>query len=92
LQHCSLLSFGRYPTAPWGARASLQVSITNCLYRFRKLLTIHRQCRTQFDPKVVELFLAANRKGLIEDKAFCEKQGQEAAVLHLVAPGRREEA
>jgi len=56
------------------------------------LLTTRRQCRTQFDPKVVEPFLAANRKGLIEDKAFCEKQGQEAAVLHLVAPGRREEA
>jgi len=68
------------------------VSTRNCLYRFRELLTTRRQCRTQFDPKVVEPFLAANRKGLIEDKAFCEKQGQEAAVLHLVAPGRREEA
>jgi HD-GYP domain-containing protein (c-di-GMP phosphodiesterase class II) len=53
---------------------------------------IKRNAGTQFDPTVVEAFLAANRKGLIEDKAFCEKQGQEAAVLHLVAPGRREEA
>jgi len=41
LQHCSLLSCGRYPTALWGARVSLQVSSKNCLCRFGKLLTTH---------------------------------------------------
>jgi len=68
------------------------VSTRNCLYRFRELLTTRRQCRTQFDPKVVEPFLAANRKGLIEDKAFPQEKGEDAAVLHLVAPGGQEEA
>jgi len=47
---------------------------------------------TQFDPGVVEAFLTANRKGLIEDKAFSQEKGEDAAVLHLVAPGGQEEA
>jgi len=53
---------------------------------------IKRNAGTQFDPKVVEAFLAANRKGLIEDKAFPQEKGKEAAVLHLVAPAGQEEA
>ncbi len=39
---------------------------------------------TQFDPRVVEAFLEANRKGLIADKAFRRRKGEEAAVVHLV--------
>ncbi len=39
---------------------------------------------TQFDPRVVEAFLEAGRKGLIEDKAFSQKKGKEAAVVGLV--------
>jgi len=39
---------------------------------------------TQFDARVVEAFLAADRKGLIEDKAFPREQGEEAAVVDLV--------
>lgn len=38
-RHCSLISSGRYATARCGARASLWVSIKNCLDKFRKLLT-----------------------------------------------------
>jgi len=47
---------------------------------------------TQFDVKVVEAFLAADRKGLIEDKAFPREKGGAAAVVDLVAPGAPEEA
>jgi len=39
---------------------------------------------TQFDPRVVEAFLEANRKGLIGDKASAQKKGKEAAVVDLV--------
>jgi hypothetical protein len=39
---------------------------------------------TQFDPRVVEAFLEANRKGLIRDKAFLQDKGEEAAVVDLV--------
>ncbi len=39
---------------------------------------------TQFDPKVVEAFLEANRKGLIADKALRQKKAEEAAVVDLV--------
>jgi len=53
---------------------------------------IKRNAGAQFDPTVVEAFLAANRKGLIEDKAFSQEKGEDAAVLHLVAPGEQEEA
>ncbi|MGQ9572745.1 MAG: HD-GYP domain-containing protein [Dehalococcoidia bacterium] len=35
---------------------------------------------TQFDPKVVEAFLEANRKGLIADQAFPRDSGRKAAV------------
>ena len=44
---------------------------------------------TQFDPRVVEAFLAANRKGLIEDKAFLHEKGEEAAAGHLVGKETR---
>jgi HD-GYP domain-containing protein (c-di-GMP phosphodiesterase class II) len=44
---------------------------------------------TQFDPRVVEAFLAANRKGLIEDKAFLHEKGEEAAAGHLVGKDAR---
>jgi len=40
---------------------------------------------TQFDPRVVDAFLEANGKGLIADKAFPQEQGEEAAVVDLVA-------
>jgi HD-GYP domain-containing protein (c-di-GMP phosphodiesterase class II) len=53
---------------------------------------IKRNAGTQFDPTVVEAFLAANRKGLIEDKAFSQEQGEDAAVRHLVAPRAQEGA
>jgi HD-GYP domain-containing protein (c-di-GMP phosphodiesterase class II) len=39
---------------------------------------------TQFDPRVVEAFLEADRKGLIEDKAFSQEKGKEALVTGLV--------
>jgi putative nucleotidyltransferase with HDIG domain len=39
---------------------------------------------TQFDPKVVEAFLVADRKGLIEDRAFPQEKGEAAAVVDLV--------
>jgi len=39
---------------------------------------------SQFDPTVVEAFLEANRKGLIESKAFPREKGGEAAVVDLV--------
>jgi HD-GYP domain-containing protein (c-di-GMP phosphodiesterase class II) len=39
---------------------------------------------SQFDPKVVEAFLEANCKGLIESKAFSQEKGGEAAVVDLV--------
>jgi len=41
---------------------------------------------------VAEAFLEANRKGLIEGKAFRQKKGEDAAVLHPVAPGPQQEA
>ena len=44
---------------------------------------------TQFAPRVVEAFLAANRKGLIEDKAFLHEKGEEAAAGHLVGKDAR---
>jgi len=56
------------------------------------LREIKRNVGTQFGPKVVEALLAADRKGLIEDKAFPQEKGEDAAVLHLVAPGGQEEA
>jgi putative nucleotidyltransferase with HDIG domain len=40
---------------------------------------------THFDPRVVEAFLEANRKGLIEDRAFSREKGEEAAVVDLVS-------
>ena len=40
---------------------------------------------TQFDPRVVDAFLEANGKRLIADKAFPQEQGEEAAVVDLVA-------
>lgn len=39
---------------------------------------------TQFDPTVVEAFLEADRKGLIEDKAFPQEKGEQAAAVDLV--------
>ncbi|UCH85961.1 MAG: HD-GYP domain-containing protein [Dehalococcoidia bacterium] len=48
---------------------------------------IERSAGTQFDAKVVEAFLAADRKGLVEDKAFPREQGEEAAVADLVGQG-----
>ena len=48
---------------------------------------IERSAGTQFDAKVVEAFLGANRKGLIEDKAFLREKGGEAAVADLVGQG-----
>jgi HD-GYP domain-containing protein (c-di-GMP phosphodiesterase class II) len=39
---------------------------------------------TQFDARVVEAFLEASRKGLIEDEAFPRGKGEEAAVVDLV--------
>ena len=48
---------------------------------------IRRNAGTQFDPRVVEAFLAADRKGLIRDAAPSEGQAEQAAVAHLVAPG-----
>jgi HD-GYP domain-containing protein (c-di-GMP phosphodiesterase class II) len=48
---------------------------------------IERSAGTQFDAEVVEAFLAADRKGLIEDKAFLPEQGEEAAVADLVGQG-----
>jgi len=39
---------------------------------------------TQFDPRVVEAFLKADRKSLIEDKAFSQEKGKKAAVVDLV--------
>jgi len=53
---------------------------------------IKRNAGTQFDPKVVEAFLVANRKGLIEDKALFQEKDEDAAVLHPVAPGAQQEA
>jgi hypothetical protein len=53
---------------------------------------IERSAGIQFDAKVVEAFLAVDRKGLIEDKAFPQEQDEEAAVGDLVAPGASEEA
>ena len=47
---------------------------------------------TQFDPQVVEALLAANRKGLIEDKAFGRDKGEDAAALHSVASKTRGKA
>jgi putative nucleotidyltransferase with HDIG domain len=38
---------------------------------------------TQFDPKVVEAFLEADRKGLIEDEVVSQEKGEEAAVVDL---------
>jgi HD-GYP domain-containing protein (c-di-GMP phosphodiesterase class II) len=46
---------------------------------------------TQFDPRVVEAFLRADRKELIEDKAFLREKREEAAGFHLVTPGTQEE-
>jgi HD-GYP domain-containing protein (c-di-GMP phosphodiesterase class II) len=48
---------------------------------------IEKSAGTQFDAKVVEAFLAADRKGLIEDKAFPREKGGEAAVVDLVGQG-----
>jgi hypothetical protein len=48
---------------------------------------IEESAGTQFDVRVVEAFLAANRKGLIEDKAFPQEQDEEAAVVDLVGQG-----
>jgi HD-GYP domain-containing protein (c-di-GMP phosphodiesterase class II) len=47
---------------------------------------IEESVGAQFDVRVVEAFLAANRKGLIEDKAFLREQGEEA-VVDLIGQG-----
>ena len=39
---------------------------------------------TQFDPTVVDAFLEADCKGLIEDNAFLQDRGEEEAVADLV--------
>jgi HD-GYP domain-containing protein (c-di-GMP phosphodiesterase class II) len=39
---------------------------------------------SQFDPTVVDAFLEADCKGLIEDNAFLQAKGEEAAVVDLV--------
>ena len=41
---------------------------------------IEQSAGTQFDTKVVEAFLEADRKGLIEDKVFPREEGEEAVV------------
>jgi putative nucleotidyltransferase with HDIG domain len=45
---------------------------------------------TQFDPKVVEAFLEADRKGLIEDKVVSQEKGEQAAVVDLVGQAASE--
>jgi HD-GYP domain-containing protein (c-di-GMP phosphodiesterase class II) len=45
---------------------------------------------TQFDPKVVEAFLEADRKGLIEDKVIAQEKGKETAVVDLVGQAASE--
>jgi len=47
---------------------------------------------TQFDPRVVEAFLEADRKGLIEDKACPQEKGEEATVGSVGQPASGEEA
>jgi len=39
---------------------------------------------TQFDPRVIEAFLEADRKGLIGDKVFLQEKDGKAAVVDLV--------
>ncbi len=39
---------------------------------------------TQFDPKVVEAFLEANLKGLIEDKTFQQGEGDQSTVAGVI--------
>jgi len=41
---------------------------------------------SQFDPRVAEAFLEADRKGLIEDKAFSQEEGEEGALHELATP------
>jgi HD-GYP domain-containing protein (c-di-GMP phosphodiesterase class II) len=48
------------------------------------LTEIEGNAGTQFDPRVVEAFLEADRKGLIEDKALSQEKGKEALVTGLV--------
>jgi HD-GYP domain-containing protein (c-di-GMP phosphodiesterase class II) len=45
---------------------------------------------TQFDPKVVEAFLEADRKGLIDDKVVSQGKGEEAAATNLVGQAASE--
>jgi len=45
---------------------------------------IKRGVGTQFDPKVVEAFLGANLKGLIEDKTFQQEKGEQSTVAGVV--------
>jgi HD-GYP domain-containing protein (c-di-GMP phosphodiesterase class II) len=51
---------------------------------------IKRNSGTQFDPRAVEAFLAANTKGLIRDKASAKNNGEPAVELVSTAPAEAE--
>jgi len=51
---------------------------------------IKRNSGTQFDPRAVEAFLAANTKGLIRDQASAKNNGEPAVVLVPTAPAEAE--
>jgi HD-GYP domain-containing protein (c-di-GMP phosphodiesterase class II) len=53
---------------------------------------IKRNSGTQFDPRAVEAFLAANTKGLIRDQASPKNNGEPAVELVSAAPAAAEES
>jgi HD-GYP domain-containing protein (c-di-GMP phosphodiesterase class II) len=52
---------------------------------------IECQSGSQFDPKVVDAFLRAERQGLIRDRAGSDDQSEEAVVVNLVAQAAKGE-
>ena len=53
---------------------------------------IKRNLGTQFDPRAVEAFLEANRKGLIRDRAAGKDNGEPAMQLVSTGPAEAEES
>jgi HD-GYP domain-containing protein (c-di-GMP phosphodiesterase class II) len=106
LHHHERLDGGGYPRGlmgdeiPLGARIFAVVDAYDAMTSDRSyrragshafaVREIKRNSGTQFDPRIVEAFLAANTKGLIREKTAAKNNGKPAVELVSTAPAETE--